>query len=335
MGLKRGLRTVFLIHTEACNLSCSYCFNDRAERDLLSFDTIEPFLNFKIDRYGKGGSVIHFGGEPLLNRDVIIRTIKAYPFLSHQIVTNGTLLDRAFLEEILPYDVEFEISIDGDYATTSRNRSISPSDFEKLLSTIQFIRAHKGDEAVYSSTVADSVTYPALFSSIKFLAQEAGLRSIGWNLARGVGFHYEPSILSRELGRIYEFVNERHIRFSCVIPLCKEDICNHRSSICALTPWGDVLSEQNVYAFRKRRYDVYEKFLLGTVDNLDSIAESAPVFSSLCADRQTGECSGRYCTYLQLEDLLLPAAAVKECRVISEALSSITDQVEAYYHRIL
>lgn len=335
MGLNRNLRTVFLIHTGACNLLCSYCFNDGAEPELLSFDTISRFLDFKLDRYGKEGSVIHFGGEPLFNRDVIIRTIKAYPFLSHQIVTNGTMLDTAFLEEILPYDVEFEISIDGDWATTSRKRSISPSDFKRILSIINFIQTHKGDEAVYSSAVADHETYHTLSSSIKFLAREAGLRSIGWNLARGIGCRYDPEVLSRELGRVYQFADEERIRFYCVIPLCSGDACQHRSSISALTPWGDVLSEQNVYAFRKSRYDVYEKFLLGTVDSLDTLAESAPVSSSFCSSRQKGECRGRYCTYLQLEELLDPAASVKECTVISEALSSISDQVEAYYHGLI
>jgi|GEM_PF-2469859 len=331
MGSDSSLKTVFLIHTGACNLLCSYCFNDGAEPELLSFDTIARFLDFRLEKYGKGGSVIHFGGEPLFNRDVIIKTIKAYPFLSHQIVTNGTMIDTAFLEEILPYNVEFEISIDGDYETTSRKRSISPSDFKRIMSIIRFIQTHKGDEAVYSSTVADPESCLTLSSSVKFLAQEAGLRSIGWNLARGMGYRYDPAALSRELGRAYQYADEERIRFYCVIPLCKGDACQHRSSISALTAWGDVLSEQNVYAFRKCRYDVYESFLLGTVESLHTLAEPAPVSSSLCSKKQRGECTGRYCTYLQLEELLDPSASAKECAVISLALSSISDQVEAYY----
>jgi MoaA/NifB/PqqE/SkfB family radical SAM enzyme len=328
-----ALKTVFLIHTGACNLLCSYCFNDGAEPELLTFDTISRFLDHKLEKHGREGSVIHFGGEPFFNRDVMMKTIEAYPFLSHQIVTNGTMIDRAFLQETLQYDVELELSIDGDFATTSSNRSLSPTDFDRLLSTIRFVRQHRGDEAVYSSTVANPATYGSLYSSVRYLFQEAGLRNIGWNLARGMGYVYEPAILARELEKIYHFAGENRIRFYCVIPLYRGEPCRHRSSICALTPWGDILSEQNVYAFRQSRRDVYDRFLLGNVENLDSLNEALPSSGFLYRHRKSGGCRGAYCTYLQLEDLLYPSA-VKECMAISAALSSISGLVEDYYRSL-
>lgn len=332
MGQMQGhLRTVFLVHSDACNLNCRYCFNPRSSKALLSFDDICRFLDCKIARFGEEGSIVHFGGEPLLNREVIIRTVQRYPSLQHQIVTNGTLLDEPFIAIMGDYGVEFEISLDGDYEITAQNKSLSPESFEKIRNSIRLIQARGGQDMVSSSTVADFETCGRLFESYRYLVENMGLKRIGWNLARVRGMHYDLKTLSEQLHRIYSHAFENQIFFACVIPLCDPVYCSHRSSICALTPWGDILSEQNAYALRDWRRDLYEKFLLGTMESLEALKMPPPLSSRDCTDPNRDTCKGRYCTFLMAEDLLEPSLGGKACRVISQALQDNAALVESYY----
>ena len=59
-----------LIHTEGCNLGCSYCF----EKDMLGFRRMKPevaraAVKLLFDYSGDASkvSVVHFGGEPTMN----------------------------------------------------------------------------------------------------------------------------------------------------------------------------------------------------------------------------------------------------------------------------
>lgn len=110
-----------------CNLRCRYCFADEgayhAAREMMSLDTAKAAVDFLLKESGKRRvlEVDFFGGEPLMNFEVVKRTVyyakeeaaklgKRFLFTT---TTNGLLLDDekiAFLNEEMENVV---LSLDG------------------------------------------------------------------------------------------------------------------------------------------------------------------------------------------------------------------------------
>ncbi len=110
-----------------CNLRCAYCFADEgayhAAREMMSFETARAAIDFLLEKSGKRKvlEVDFFGGEPLMNFDVVRRTVeyakeeaakrgKRFLFTT---TTNGLLLDD---EKIKFLNEEMEnvvLSLDG------------------------------------------------------------------------------------------------------------------------------------------------------------------------------------------------------------------------------
>ena len=74
---KWTLKALCLHVAHTCNLNCSYCFaaqgNFHGERGLMSFETGKRAIDFLIENSGfhKNLDIDFFGGEPLMNWDVV------------------------------------------------------------------------------------------------------------------------------------------------------------------------------------------------------------------------------------------------------------------------
>lgn len=105
---------------EVCNLRCTYCYagdGNYGADTLMSWETAERVLNFfaaQTDRL----HIVFFGGEPLLNFDLIKRVVewceqttgKIYTF---SMTTNGTLLNTERLQWLTSKRFSLNISWDG------------------------------------------------------------------------------------------------------------------------------------------------------------------------------------------------------------------------------
>jgi len=109
-----------------CNLACTYCYEDRFRgRHYMSPETaallVESVRNNQIEK-GRDVMLSFYGGEPLLSSD-LIREISlplqqaakkqgtSYRFT---LVTNGTLLTRTMVEELLPLGLAgAKVTLDG------------------------------------------------------------------------------------------------------------------------------------------------------------------------------------------------------------------------------
>lgn len=66
-----------LVLTQHCNLACKYCYAHDGTYGCktsinMSFDTAKNSIDFFLNKFSKGIRLIHFfGGEPLLNREVL------------------------------------------------------------------------------------------------------------------------------------------------------------------------------------------------------------------------------------------------------------------------
>ena len=128
-----NFRIVQLHLTDQCNLRCSYCYEDRAQRSrqFMSVTTAQEIAVRHLNEEGSHEKVVFdfIGGEPLLAWDVIVSLVEfvhqhKWPRKrSFSFTTNGTL----FTDEIKAWldrhsCVAFSFSIDGTRAAHDLNR---------------------------------------------------------------------------------------------------------------------------------------------------------------------------------------------------------------------
>lgn len=126
----------------ACNLACRYCFAGegeyRGERSLMSIEVAKAALDFLVANSGtrRNLEVDFFGGEPLLNWEVVKETVRYGRSIEAEhdkhfrftITTNGTLLTDEILSFVNEEMDNIVLSIDGrkkinDYMRPRRDGS--------------------------------------------------------------------------------------------------------------------------------------------------------------------------------------------------------------------
>ncbi len=139
--LENNLNSIILNITDDCNLNCSYCKFSGIYRDewvhkkrAMPEEMIEKALNFlkEHSREEKRISIGFYGGEPLLEFDKIVYTVKKAKLLfkdkkiKFSLTTNGFLLDRKEIVDFLVKNnfITF-VSIDGPEYIHNRYRERS------------------------------------------------------------------------------------------------------------------------------------------------------------------------------------------------------------------
>ncbi len=119
----------YIIHlTEKCNLNCTYCYENKKNKEV-SFESIKNLIDYEISRKQANSIIVFYGGEPLLQKDMIrdtidyINTKKSKTNFYYGITTNGTLLDEDFIKYMKNNKfIYVAYSIDGMEETQNLNR---------------------------------------------------------------------------------------------------------------------------------------------------------------------------------------------------------------------
>ena len=139
---------LIIMPTEQCNFRCRYCY-EKFEKDSMSKDTqnaIIKFIQRNKHKYS-GVSIDWFGGEPLLEIDIIeyilsnLKKIKCV-YLS-SITTNAYNLTPDVFEKLYNLRVyNYQITLDGLKEQHDNQRYLSNKlgTFDKIINNLQFIR---------------------------------------------------------------------------------------------------------------------------------------------------------------------------------------------------
>lgn len=119
----------YVLHlTNACNLNCKYCYQNKNNREL-DFENITAIIDREIANKAESVGLTFYGGEPLLKKDIIYKIMqyiedkKSKTKFYFGITTNGTLLDDEFLDCVKQHMfVNFAYSFDGDKDSHDLNR---------------------------------------------------------------------------------------------------------------------------------------------------------------------------------------------------------------------
>lgn len=196
------LKYLNLILTNACNLSCKYCF-EQHRKDYGRFDIpkLKTMYDFLLNANGDDGKLFQFfGGEPLAQKKLIAEFCKTFQeTLSKNrlkvrvsIVTNGLLLTPEFVKEYFDYDfTQIVISLDTDDAATDQ-REIGQKGIDHIFNMLSLIPKTKKDEhQVCIRCTINEESVPRLAGYMDRL-YEKGIRN----------FIIHPLILSRTNGAI-------------------------------------------------------------------------------------------------------------------------------------
>lgn len=125
-----SLRSLEAVVTTACNLSCSYCYQDRRDGRAMAWPVLSAVLDLLLASDHPQPRLTLHGGEPLLEVGLMRR---ATEYLGQRqgpdrrvelyTSTNGTLFDGDAIDFVVDNDVDTQISCDGVVAAQERRAS--------------------------------------------------------------------------------------------------------------------------------------------------------------------------------------------------------------------
>ncbi|WP_459128893.1 thioether cross-link-forming SCIFF peptide maturase [Guggenheimella bovis] len=163
---KKPLIKAMCLHVaHDCNLRCEYCFAStgdfKGSREIMDLETGKKALRFLIEHSGnrKNLEVDFFGGEPLMNFDVV-KELVAYGRQiekEHQknfrftMTTNGVLLDDEKIDYLNREMHNVVLSIDGRKSTNDRMRKTitGTSSYDVIVPKFQHFVEKRGDKNHY------------------------------------------------------------------------------------------------------------------------------------------------------------------------------------------
>lgn len=175
----KNINHVWVFFTDRCNLGCGYCFYKyRMQQQVMTLQTFQNIIDFI--RPLAPVEFVFSGGEPLMDAErlkemiTIVRKESLARYISVQ--TNATLLDKSLMEFFLKNGVNLEVGIDGDEATTRRNRpGIGKYYYKDIVRGVTLAINSKGPMTATMVVHPSGVT--KLFENVKCLAA-MGLRSL-------------------------------------------------------------------------------------------------------------------------------------------------------------
>lgn len=148
--MQRIVNHITLFLSNACNMSCDYCFHKKRELGYSDRKLFHKVLDILLLTEGEK-SISFFGGEPLLQLPVleycIKRVYKDFSFINLSITTNATLLTKEVYSFLKSYNVNIVVSLDGVGETANKERKFPNGDnaWNKINKNLQDIGAIKID----------------------------------------------------------------------------------------------------------------------------------------------------------------------------------------------
>ncbi|MDX2472323.1 MAG: radical SAM protein [Candidatus Krumholzibacteria bacterium] len=149
-----------LLLTTRCNLKCAYCYQGSRPGVGMSWLKLQSALDWALAHSGERLGIAFSGGEPLLERDLILRVVdhverSGPPDLAvdYTLMTNGLLLDVDLFRSLTRRGAEIRLSFDGVEAAQHLRGS---GTFTLLDETVDRLRA--ADERAFADQVMAVMT---------------------------------------------------------------------------------------------------------------------------------------------------------------------------------
>jgi len=208
LSLPSSVSVMYLLLTDACNLACDYCFIENQipkeqNRIFMSTEIVKKSVDFftkAINRhpnyFEKKKTIIFYGGEPLMNKNVFMEAVKYITELKHEgvlpkllsvnLVSNGLFFTSELVDFVSEHKVNVSISIDGDKASTNLHRRDFCGEpvFDRVMGKLKLFKDRNMPVGI--SCTINEETIKNQKETIEFLISKIGVKGLGFNiLARG------------------------------------------------------------------------------------------------------------------------------------------------------
>ena len=159
------IKALCLHVAHTCNLNCTYCFASQGkyhgERAVMSLETAKRSIDFLIENSGTHVNldVDFFGGEPLMNWDVVKETVaygreqekKHGKNIRFTLTTNGVLLDDEVIDFCNREMHNVVLSLDGRPEVHDRFRRdfAGAGSYDRIIPNFQRFVEKRGDKSYY------------------------------------------------------------------------------------------------------------------------------------------------------------------------------------------
>ncbi|MGE5328324.1 MAG: radical SAM protein [Deltaproteobacteria bacterium] len=323
----------YLFLTDDCNMRCSYCFEstNRCNNSYMSLETAKKSVDFLIDNAIKHNikliTLTFFGGEPLLNLDVMT---KIFPYavakgneyniqVRFAIITNGTIYNKEYEKFLLDVYkatkyIDIQISTDGIPEVQDKNRVFignKPTSEVVLKNIIKLKSLFQNNQISTSSIRTHAVltkdNLSSLFLSYKYFKQ-LGIKNCEFILVNEADWDEKDiSIYSEQLSLITDYIYQQCVSTGSLEPYYEASgfavqrrpnitkyTCEAGKALCSVAPNGDIYPCHRVYTYApsKKIGNVFE----GTVDEntvkrfFNTCREGMHAGNNSCGECQNTEC---------------------------------------------
>jgi len=329
--------TIEFSTTSSCSMRCAYCYSNHkpqfmsVENANKFFDIIDDMLKiYKCDSY----HISYFGGEPLMNFDIIKHTLPKFKedkrCKSTVVITNGTEITEEIRDFLKKYDCSISWSFDGINQAKNRPMANGKNSFDVLMEKKDLIKSLTNSCKV----MLDGKAFKNMTENFKFFVNEFGFNMPDFSLVRDNIYTPEDievykeeihdlanTIIAYNYGyENYEDINKKppdRTPIYCNVGLFRlyilDTIVNKRYGKrdhgCFVGVSGGVYTtEGDIYPcerFRSvRKYQIYDKnsktFLKENIDFLSKPEVSDPRVYEECKTCEIYEFCNAGCTYSQL-----------------------------------
>ena len=211
------IQLVVIQPTTFCNLDCDYCYlPDRQLKYKLSLDLLKPIFEkiFSSELIDEKFTIVWHAGEPLtvpitfyesafqiidnlnrkLNSDNCV--------ISHNIQTNGTLLNQAWCNLINEYKVKIGVSLDGPAFIHDAHRKTRKGlgTHASVMRGVSFLQENNIDFSVIAVLTENSLDYP---DEIFNFFRENNIQDVGFNIDEIEGANQSSSLEKKGVEQRY------------------------------------------------------------------------------------------------------------------------------------
>lgn len=180
------INSVIMLLTSECNFNCKYCFIEsrfnKYIKKKMTIQTAKKTVEFLIKNMINNCMIIFYGGEPLLNVDIIkyiVSNLNKYSNdIKYTIITNGALIDDKLIEFCESYKIHICVSLDGPSEINDINRIDKKGNgtFEIVYKNLQ-----KCKDRAIDIGLSVTITPDNALEKLLPILKDLGIKSIGFN----------------------------------------------------------------------------------------------------------------------------------------------------------
>lgn len=303
----------YFMLAEGCNLKCSYCYEYKKKKKLMTKEVFDQGLNY-MKKHFDVSSIVLFGGEPTLNEEVLNHALTSTDeSLEIVLITNGVHVSDTTLDLISKRkNVSVQVSLDGTFTTMYERIQDNEALFNQIIENAYKYRdaLEKSNGMMSFHTTVTKSNIGSLYENVMFLL---GLNITHWinsttdfsaQWTKQDYFLYETQFMM-----ISDYIKENPIQGQVRSLHCQEVDSKYQYGCPAGVACSLINAEGDIYPCSRLYTNFGEQFLLGNIFNEKTIDNK--LFSDLdynqtkCGQCEINNCIRCYASNLELYGELL------------------------------